>query len=157
MARLHQARLSLGNRTLPQYVLTPRRPEARRPECRRPNPGESRTPNPERSSARPRFRTAARGLLLFQVNFAPNGWARDLMGWTAGRVGSTGCVTSGRRWHRRIPPFVSRFGVAHRIKNSEFGSKNAMPGAEPSRIPNSEFRILNSSPVYLKRRRGRVG
>src|SRR3954454_21090378 len=115
MARLHQARRSLGNRTLPQYVLTPRRPEARRPECRRPNTGESRTPNPERSSARPRFRTAARGLLLFQVNFAPNGWARDLMGWTAGRVGSTGCVTSGRRWHRRIPPFVSRFGVAHSI------------------------------------------
>src|SRR5216683_2313279 len=30
----------------------------------------------------------------------------------AGRVGSTGCVTSGRRWHRRIPPFVSRFGAA---------------------------------------------
>src|SRR5439155_10223825 len=26
---------------------------------------------------------------------------------TVGRVGSTGCVTSGRRWHRRIPPFVS--------------------------------------------------
>jgi hypothetical protein len=29
-----------------------------------------------------------------------------------GRVESTGCVTSGRRWHRRIPPFVSRFGAA---------------------------------------------
>src|SRR5258708_25028052 len=29
----------------------------------------------------------------------------------AGRVESTGCVTSGRRWHRRIPSLFHRFGA----------------------------------------------
>jgi hypothetical protein len=40
---------------------------------------------------------------------------------SCGRVESTGCVTSGRRWHRRIPPFVSRFGAAFSLRNADFG------------------------------------
>src|SRR5262245_692124 len=38
------------------------------------------------------------------------------MQWPAGCVGSPGYVTSGRRWHRRIPFFHSRSDVAHLIR-----------------------------------------
>src|SRR5215510_10160587 len=31
---------------------------------------------------------------------------------STGRVESTGCVTSGRRWHRRTPCSIHRFGAA---------------------------------------------
>jgi hypothetical protein len=42
-----------------------------------------------------------------------------------GRVESTGCVTSGRRWHRRISPFVSRFGAAFsELRIKEVGIEN---------------------------------
>jgi hypothetical protein len=43
----------------------------------------------------------------FCSGFATFARARDLMWTLMGRVESTGCVTSGRRWHRRIPPFVA--------------------------------------------------
>ena len=46
----------------------------------------------------------------FCVSGVPAGMRFDAS--VCGRVGSTGCVTSGRRWHRRIPPFVSRSGAA---------------------------------------------
>ena len=42
---------------------------------------------------------------------AVGGRACDLMMSSTGRVESTGCVTSGRRWHRRIPSLFHRFGA----------------------------------------------
>ena len=57
-------------------------------------------------------RTAAGQLPRFSRRFSERFRACDLMCWVAGRVESTGCVTSGRRWHRRIPS--SRFTIPAR-------------------------------------------
>jgi len=66
-----------------------------------------------RSSARPRQRTTVpEEIVEIQAFSADLGGT----GFEALAVGSrriTGCVTSGRRWHRRTPRFIHRSGVAH--------------------------------------------
>ena len=66
----------------------------------------------EVSGASPNQDDSVRHARFSQRFRAIDGRARDLMCRGSGRVESTGCVTSGRRWHRRIPPFVSRVGAA---------------------------------------------
>src|SRR5207247_10242850 len=56
-----------------------------------------------RSRRRPHRRTPRRNIAVFRRNFSESSQACALMSPRVGRVGSTEYVTSGRRWHRRIP------------------------------------------------------
>src|SRR5712691_3502074 len=83
------------------------------PSTRAGNPARSSKPfSREVSRASPSEDASGRYPHFF-VDFRHRPAGTRLDGPPAGRVESTGCVTSGRRWHRRIPPFVSRFGAAH--------------------------------------------
>src|SRR6266850_3061163 len=93
------------------------------PTTRAGNPARSSKPfSREVSRASPSEDASGRYPHFF-VDFRHRPAGTRLDGPPAGRVESTGCVTSGRRWHRRIPPFVSRFGAAHL---SGFGIRDSL-------------------------------
>jgi len=73
---------------------------------------DRRNRSEQRSAGRLRRRTTRRQPACFfqEIQRSASGMRFDEQ--TRGRVGSTGCVTSGRRWHRRSPVVVSRTGAA---------------------------------------------
>ena len=76
---------------------------------------------------------AARQLRVFGRNSAAlgTGTGFDVAG--VGRVESTGCVTSGRRWHRRIPCSSHRFGAALSTETPMTKHFRASPSSPRSR------------------------
>src|SRR5262245_32732474 len=108
MARLHQARLPLGGRPVPWRVLGP---ATAKPGTRATREGEPFSVRfAGQSSVLQAGRIQRDSLILAGFLAKPPGTRFDVTGSESRRI--TGYVTSGRRWHRRIPSFIHRFGAA---------------------------------------------